>query len=117
MHTPAMRAARPGGPPRPRLTAAEAASHPQRALLLRALPGALDPAPEPDLRLHEVRAGDRYLLCSDGLTAVVPADDLIRTLTTIAEPDAATLALVTAANTAGGPDNVSCVVADVFAAT
>jgi PPM family protein phosphatase len=98
-----------------RLTAAEAASHPQRALLLRAL-GAPGPASEPDLRLHEVRAGDRYLLCSDGLSTVVPADDLRRTLTATAEPDAAALALVTAANTAGGPDNVSCVVADVLTA-
>jgi serine/threonine protein phosphatase PrpC len=99
-----------------RLTVAEAASHPQRALLVRALSGAPGPAPQPDLRLHEVRAGDRYLLCSDGLSAVVPADDLRRTLTTAAEPDAAALALVAAANTAGGPDNVSCVVADVLPA-
>jgi serine/threonine protein phosphatase PrpC len=37
-------------------------------------------------------------------------------LTTAAEPEAAALALVTAANTAGGPDNVSCVVADVLPA-
>ena len=99
-----------------RLTAAEAASHPQRALLLRVLSGAPGPASEPDLCLHEVRAGDRYLLCSDGLSTVVPAADLCRTLTETAEPDAAALALVTAANSAGGPDNVSCVVADVLPA-
>lgn len=99
-----------------RLTAAEAASHPQRALLLRALGSTQGPAAEPDLRLHEVRAGDRYLLCSKGLSAVVPADQVRHVLTTAAEPEAAALALVTAANTAGGPDNVSCVVADVLPA-
>lgn len=98
------------------LTAAEAASHPQRTLLLRALGSAQGPVAEPDLRLHEVRAGDRYLLCSKGLSAFVPADQVRNTLTTTAEPEAAALALVTAANTAGGPDNVSCVVADVLPA-
>lgn len=72
--------------------------------------------PAPDLRLHDAHAGDRYLLCSDGLSGVVP-DDRIRTLlTSAAAPDEAVLTLVAEANTAGGPDNVSCVVADVVEA-
>ena len=49
------------------LTPEEALSHPERALLLRALDGTQ--AAVPDLSLHDVRAGDRYLLCSDGLTS------------------------------------------------
>ncbi|MGW0991953.1 MerR family transcriptional regulator [Streptomyces sp. NPDC002523] len=95
-----------------RLTPEEAESHPQRALLLKALGGDMSPVPVPDLRLHEAREGDRYLLCSDGLTAVVP-DDRVKEL--LAADDAVRL-LVDEANAAGGPDNVSCVVADVVEA-
>ncbi|MET7984344.1 MULTISPECIES: MerR family transcriptional regulator [unclassified Streptomyces] len=93
-----------------RLTPEEAATHPQRAILLRALGAA---ASVPDLRLHDVRPGDRYLLCSDGLSGVVPDEGIERLLTSAPDPDGAVRALVGAANDAGGPDNVSCVVADV----
>lgn len=91
-----------------RLTPEEATAHPQRTLLLKALGTAA-----PELRLHDTAPGDRYLLCSDGLSRVVP-DARIRTvLTSAASPDEATRTLIAEANTAGGPDNVSCVVADV----
>ena len=90
-----------------RLTLEEASSHPQRALLLKALGGGM--APVPDLRLHEARVGDRYLLCSDGLTGVVP-DERIKELLAC---EGAGQLLIDEANAAGGPDNVSCVVADV----
>ncbi|MEV6193266.1 MerR family transcriptional regulator [Streptomyces sp. NPDC051920] len=93
-----------------RLTPEEAATHPQRALLLRALGS---DASVPDLRLQDVRAGDRFLLCSDGLSTVVPDEGITRLLVSAPDPDAAVRALVGAANDAGGPDNVSCVVADV----
>ncbi|PAZ17222.1 hypothetical protein CLM62_03690 [Streptomyces sp. SA15] len=94
-----------------RLTPEEATAHPQRALLLKALPG--EPPAAPDLRLHDAHPGDRYLLCSDGLYGVVP-DARIRTvLTDAGTPDEAVLTLIAEANGAGGPDNVSCVVADV----
>jgi serine/threonine protein phosphatase PrpC len=93
-----------------RLTAEEAVTHPQRALLLKALTTGT-----PDLRLHDAEPGDRYLLCSDGLSAVVP-DAAVRDLLTAAPgPEAAVHALVDTANAAGGPDNVSCVVADLVA--
>jgi serine/threonine protein phosphatase PrpC len=96
-----------------RLTQEEAASHPQRSLLLKAL-GAGDDAPAPDLSLRDAQAGDRYLLCSDGLTAVVPAAVIRRTLS---EPGSApqdvARRLIELANEAGGPDNIACVVADV----
>lgn len=93
-----------------RLTPAEAESHPQRSLLLKAL-GA---APDADLRLHEALPGDRYLLCSDGLTGVVPDDRIRELLAAAPDPETAVRSLVDAANTAGGPDNVSCVVGDVL---
>ncbi|MDX3749363.1 MerR family transcriptional regulator [Streptomyces sp. AK08-02] len=93
-----------------RLTPEEAATHPQRTLLRKALTST--PA-SPDLRLHDARSGDRYLLCSDGLTRAVPEDTVRRLLATIPDPDATTAALIEAANANGGPDNVSCVVADV----
>ncbi|MEU5592554.1 MerR family transcriptional regulator [Streptomyces sp. NPDC020298] len=98
-----------------RLTPAEAASHPQRALLAKSLNGGASPA-TPDLRLHDVRPGDRYLLCSDGLSGVVPDDGIRRLLTDGPDPERAAHALIDAANAAGGPDNVSCVVADVVEA-
>jgi protein phosphatase len=95
-----------------RLTPEEAASHPQRALLLKALTGGETTA-TPDLRLHDAHPGDRYLLCSDGLSGVVPEDRVRDLLASPASPDETVRALVGAANEAGGPDNVSCVVADV----
>ncbi|MEV0554806.1 MerR family transcriptional regulator [Streptomyces sp. NPDC050597] len=95
-----------------RLTPDEATAHPQRALLLKALTGS-GPAPDLDVRLHDALVGDRYLLCSDGLSAVVPEATIRDTLTTAPGPDEAAQALVRAANDSGGPDNVSCVVADL----
>ncbi|MDK0521101.1 MerR family transcriptional regulator [Streptomyces sp. ML-6] len=94
-----------------RITEEEATVHPQRSLLIRALGGA-DGA-VPDLRLHDARAGDRYLLCSDGLSGVVPAEEVRRVLTTTGDPERAVRELVSLANRSGGPDNISCVVADV----
>ncbi|MDQ0990667.1 MerR family transcriptional regulator [Streptomyces sp. V3I7] len=94
-----------------RLTLEEAVTHPQRALLLRALSGG---APAlPDLKLHDARPGDRYLLCSDGLSGVVPEERIELLLAAAPAPDEAVRTLVDEANAAGGPDNVSCVVADV----
>ncbi|MFG2604148.1 MerR family transcriptional regulator [Streptomyces sp. NPDC048514] len=95
-----------------RLSPEEAASHPQRSLLVRALGRGADTTP--DLRLHDARRGDRYLLCSDGLSTVVPTRDIHRVLSETGEPEQAVRELVALANGSGGPDNVSCVVADVL---
>ncbi|MEW1546168.1 MerR family transcriptional regulator [Streptomyces tsukubensis] len=95
-----------------RLSPEEAASHPQRSLLIRALGRGADSTP--DLRLHDARRGDRYLLCSDGLSTVVPAEEIRRVLSGGGEPEQAVRELVALANGSGGPDNVSCVVADVL---
>ncbi|MGW1804288.1 MerR family transcriptional regulator [Streptomyces sp. NPDC002078] len=87
---------------------------PRSLMLLKALAGGMDPVP--DVRLQEVREGDRYLLCSDGLTEVVPDTRIREALDASAVPGEAVEALITAANEAGGPDNVSCVVADILEA-
>lgn len=93
-----------------RITAAEAAVHPQRSLLLRALDGRSNP--EPDLSVREAHLGDRYLLCSDGLSGVLSDAEIAELL---ANPDleATADALVQGALRGGAPDNVTCIVADV----
>ncbi|MFF6965009.1 MerR family transcriptional regulator [Streptomyces anthocyanicus] len=94
-----------------RITPEEAASHPQRSLLVRALGRGADATAE--MRLQDARPGDRYLLCSDGLSAVVPGEEIHRVLAAPGEPGSTVRELVALANGSGGPDNVSCVVADV----
>ncbi|KQZ16516.1 hypothetical protein ASD51_31785 [Streptomyces sp. Root55] len=95
-----------------RLTPEEAVSHPQRALLIRALGQGADATP--DMRLHDAKQGDRYLLCSDGLSTVVQTEEIRRVLSGSREPEQAVRELIARANDSGGPDNVSCVVADVM---
>ncbi|MFD6421820.1 MerR family transcriptional regulator [Streptomyces sp. NPDC060198] len=89
----------------------EALSHPQRSMLVRAL-GA-GPGASPDVRFQDARRGDRYLLCSDGLSAVVATEAIHRVLSDTRRPEQAVRDLVALANGSGGPDNVSCVVADI----
>ena len=96
-----------------RLSPAEAATHPQRALLVRALGGGGDDV-EADLSVRTAAAGDRYLLCSDGLHAVVDHAALHEVLTSEQEPSVAVRRLVAAATAAGAPDNIACVVADLL---
>ncbi len=95
-----------------RLTPEAAASHPQRSLVMRALQSSI-PA-DPDLTIREARVGDRYLLCSDGLTDVVSDDTLRLTLTELTDLDAAVDQLIDLAIRSGGPDNITCVLADVI---
>jgi protein phosphatase len=96
-----------------RITAEEAAVHPQRSLLLRALDGRSNP--EPDLSVREVHPGDRYLVCSDGLSGVV-SDDAMAAALTDTDLDTAADTLITAALRNGGPDNITCIVADLVEA-
>lgn len=96
-----------------RLTPEEAASHPDRALLIKAITGGGGGDASPDLSVHDARAGDRYLLCSDGLSAVVPPDALRAALAGEGGPEPVLEALVALAYEAGAPDNIACVVADV----
>lgn len=94
-----------------RISPDEAASHPQRSLLLRALDGRSEV--DPDLSLREAKVGDRYLLCSDGLSGVVTAETIFQVLTEYPDPEAAVRQLIDLANRGGGPDNITCVIADV----
>ena len=94
-----------------KITAAEVASHPQAMMLLRAITG--EDQHEPDLQLREARPGDRYLLCSDGLHRTAAAEDIAQVLRTVADPGQAVTDLIALAIDAGGPDNVTCIVADV----
>ncbi|MFG2399369.1 MerR family transcriptional regulator [Streptomyces lydicus] len=97
-----------------RLTPEEAPSHPQRAQLLRSLDGG---SPfTPDLQLLDARPGERYLLCTDGLTGVVPPESLQEVLTAAETPEQAVADLIALARAAGAPDNVACVVADLHPA-
>jgi serine/threonine protein phosphatase PrpC len=95
-----------------RISADDVSTHPQRSLLLRALDGRS--IAEPDLSVHDSQVGDRYLLCSDGLSGVVSDGTLRETLATIADPEAVTRQLIELALHGGGPDNITCIVADVI---
>ncbi len=95
-----------------RITQEEAATHPQRSILLRALDGSGEV--DPDLTLRVAQVNDRYLLCSDGLSTVVSAETLHATLTTYDDPEMAVRQLIDLANRGGGPDNITCIVADVI---
>jgi PPM family protein phosphatase len=90
------------------LTRQQAAVHPQRGVLTRAV--GLDPDVRIDLpEPLELEPGDQVLLCSDGLTEVVDDDQIAEALAGQADGDDACGALIAAANRAGGPDNVTVV--------
>ncbi|MFF5502762.1 Stp1/IreP family PP2C-type Ser/Thr phosphatase [Streptomyces roseolus] len=95
-----------------RITEEEATTHPQRSLLMRAL-GSGDHV-EPDLSIREVRAGDRYLICSDGLSGVVSHQTLEDTLASYQGPQETVQELIQLALRGGGPDNITVIVADVL---
>ncbi|MDH6134692.1 serine/threonine protein phosphatase PrpC [Kitasatospora sp. MAA4] len=95
-----------------RITAEEAETHPQRSLLMRALDGRGQV--EPDLSIREVRAGDRYLICSDGLSGPVSHQTLEETLGSFYAPEQTIQELIQLALRGGGPDNITCIVADVI---
>jgi serine/threonine protein phosphatase PrpC len=92
-----------------RITREEAHSHPQRSLIMRALTGH---EVEPTLTMREARAGDRYLLCSDGLSDPV-SDETIHEALQIPDVAESAYRLIELALRGGGPDNVTVVVADV----
>jgi len=92
-----------------KLTPDEAKDHPRKSVILRALLGS---EVEPDVSIREARPGDRYLLCSDGLSDVVSAETIADTMH-IDDPQECADRLVELALRGGGPDNVTVIVADV----
>jgi protein phosphatase len=95
-----------------RLTPEQAESHPQRAIVTRAL--GVDEELAVDLYTLDVAEGDRVVLCSDGLTTMVRERDIERMARTEPDPQRLADALVAAANAAGGEDNITVVVIDVL---
>lgn len=92
------------------ISAEEASSHPRRAVVTKAVQG--DDV-EPAYLTLVPRAGDRWLLCSDGLSNVVRDESLADLLTAYPDLDECARRLVDLALRAGGPDNVSVIVADI----
>jgi len=93
-----------------RITPDEANTHPQRSWITNALDGRSDI--ELDLSIRDVRAGDRYLVCSDGLSSYVSEQTIAEALGA-GDPQAACDGLVDLALRAGGLDNITCIVADI----
>ena len=88
----------------------EAAHHPGRFVVLRTVNG--DPV-EPHVDVVAVEGGERFLVCSDGLTDAVDEGTIARLLGSAPDPAAGCAALLEATLAAGAPDNVSCVIADL----
>lgn len=93
-----------------RITPEQAKSHPQRSMIMRALTGN---DIEPTLTMRESRAGDRYVLCSDGLSDVVSEDTIADTMREGDQRECADR-LIELALRSGGPDNITVIVADVI---
>ncbi|HEU5004297.1 MAG TPA: Stp1/IreP family PP2C-type Ser/Thr phosphatase [Actinomycetota bacterium] len=104
-HTVVDRLAREG-----KITQDEIEHHPQRSVLERAL--GVSPEVDVDVQLIDVHPGDRLLLCTDGLTAMLHDDDIRRVLHAERDPQAATQRLIREALNAGGKDNVTAIVVD-----
>ncbi|MEU8332527.1 PP2C family serine/threonine-protein phosphatase [Micromonospora sp. NPDC048839] len=92
-----------------RISAEEASSHPQRSLLTRALDGR---DIDPEYSVRQVLPGDRYLICSDGLSGVVSAETIGETLREYTDPQKCVERLVQLALRGGGPDNITVIIAD-----
>jgi PPM family protein phosphatase len=94
------------------MTEEEAAVHPQRHILTRAL--GVSPDVEADMWELKLRAGDRIVLCSDGLSNELGLEELGQVLAAEPDPGDAARRLVEAANAHGGADNITVVVVDVL---
>ena len=94
------------------ITEDEAGRHPQRSLLMRALGTTAEV--DLDLTVLDAQVGDRYLLCSDGLSGFVPFNTLATTLAGYGDPHHAAETLIQHALRGGGADNITCIVADVY---
>ena len=95
-----------------RITAEEAAVHPRRSVLMRVL-GDVDAEPEVDTHVVDTQPGDRWLLCSDGLSGDVSERDIAETLLTIDDVELVCHKLITQTLSEGAPDNVTVVVVRV----
>ena len=95
-----------------RITAEEAMVHPRRSVLMRVL-GDVESSPEIDSMVLDTRPGDRWMLCSDGLSGVVSFDEILEQLSSDAGAKQVADRLVKASLDGGAPDNVTVVVVDI----
>lgn len=95
-----------------RITEEEAMVHPRRSVLMRVL-GDVDASPEIDTWILDTRPGDRWLICSDGLSGVVKHDELQAALATRDAPRQVADKLLKQSLDAGAPDNVTVVILDI----
>jgi protein phosphatase len=95
-----------------RITPEEAAVHPRRSVLMRVL-GDVDANPDIDTHVVDTRPGDRWLLCSDGLSGYVSERDIAETLLTVDDVELACHKLITQSLSEGAPDNVTVVIVRV----
>ena len=93
------------------ITEEEARNHPSRSIITRALGS--DPDMQPDLFQFDLRDGDRIILCSDGLSGMIPDDHIKLIMDEYPDAQEAADALVAAANAAGGMDNITVIVANI----
>ena len=93
------------------ITPEEAKVHPKRSVITRALGS--DPGMQPDLYELNVKAGDRLLLCSDGLSTMLEDDQIENILVRTRDPQRAASMLVNEAIAAGGHDNITVIVLDI----
>ena len=93
------------------LTEVDARRHPWRNVVTRAIAGGEDP--EVEVQEMAVQPGDRILLCSDGLSAVIAPEPLAALLAKKQTLEQTCQTLIDAANAAGGPDNITVVMLEV----
>jgi protein phosphatase len=93
-----------------RITPEEANTHPQKSLLMRALDGR---DADPEYSVRQAVAGDRYLICSDGLSGVVSDETIAATMREYSDPNQCAERLIQLALRGGGPDNITVIVADI----
>jgi protein phosphatase len=95
-----------------RITPEEAAVHPRRSVLMRVL-GDVDAAPEIDTNVYDTAPGDRWMICSDGLSSYVTDDKMEHVLATVPGTQEAAEKLVKESLDQGAPDNVTVVLVDI----
>jgi PPM family protein phosphatase len=93
-----------------RITPEEANTHPQKSLLMRALDGR---DADPEYSVRQAVPGDRYLICSDGLSGVVSDETIAATMKEYSDPNQCAERLIQLALRGGGPDNITVIIADV----
>ena len=95
-----------------RITPEEAAVHPRRSVLMRVL-GDVDAAPEIDTEVFDTAAGDRWMICSDGLSSYVSDEKMEHVLATVPSAQGAAERLIKESLDQGAPDNVTVVLLDI----